>query len=330
MKNSSSTEILNTIKKSQNILVNMDTRTDFDALCSSVVMSNFLTSLNKSHKVIHTNKIKDTFMGYFDFEIVQRETDLDTIDLKTFDLIIFLDSGKSTHVSKNELFKIPNSINTINIDHHKTNDYFASLNYVYQLGSNCTVLYKFFKEISWELDLINLEILSVGIITDTGFFKNDNLTADDFLALSEIMSKGIPVWTLVTKLSNYEPYDQIKYKELVYNNIVVNFEKKYAYAIVRKIDVENKNIDMNKVYVRHSDLLKYIQEIEFAFVVSDINAQPGTFDISFRTTSAAKDMAQFAELFGGGGHRGAAGGIIEGARTFDEAVQLVLNKLNLI
>jgi phosphoesterase RecJ-like protein len=240
-----------------------------------------------------------------------------------------LDSGKLSHVSKNELFKVPSTIKSVNIDHHITNDYFGDLNYVYQLGSNCTVLYQFFNELNVILDFESMNILSIGIITDTGFFKNDSLTSLDLNALGQLMEKGVQIWDLVTRLSNYEPYDQIKYKELVYKNTIVNFEKKFAYSFVKKEEVEKMGIDLGKVYVRHSDLLKYIVGIDFAFAISDINDQPGTLEVSFRTSSKNVDVSKFAQAFGGGGHKGAAGCLLTDNPTFEQALQLVLQKLDL-
>lgn len=61
MENATPQQILDKVRSSKNILVNMDTRTDFDALASSIVFGNFLDSIGKTYKIIHAKKNKKHF-----------------------------------------------------------------------------------------------------------------------------------------------------------------------------------------------------------------------------------------------------------------------------
>lgn len=329
MENTSAAAILDKIKNSKNILINMDTRTDYDALCSSIVLNKFIQSLNIKSKVIHANKINQTF-NRFDFQAdITTETDISTLDLNLYDLIIFLDSGTKVHVSLNDKFLIPAHICSINIDHHVTNDMFGDLNYIHHIGSCCSVLYKFFKELSLAIPKEYLDIMAVGLLTDTGFFKFDSAKPEDFRIAADMLEQGVKIWEIISKLTSYEYIDQIRFKELVYRNLKTNFNKKYAYSTITLKEIRDSNINMDKVFIRHSDLIKYIEGIDMAFVIAEVESDPKYYELSFRSKTPDVDVSKIAEIFGGGGHTTGAGASLYGVSSIEEALDIVLKKLAL-
>jgi len=328
--NSTAQEILEKIRSSKNILINMDTRTDFDALASSVVLNTFIRSLGGINTtIIHSRKLRKTFQGYFPYDEVQEETDVSDIDLSEFDLAIFLDSGLEEHISINKDFNLPEGLTTINIDHHTTNDMFGDLNYVYHLGSCCSVLYKFFGELEVKLSVEQLETLAVGLLTDTGFLRYNSTTPEDFRIVAEFVERGVKLWEIISKLTDYEHIDQLKYREIVLKNLVVDFEKKFAYSTVSLAELKERKINLSNVFINSSDLIKYIIGVDFAFVISELGEEPKQFKLSFRSKDPEIDVSKMVGKFGGGGHKSAAGAVIEGPQTLDEAVNTVLTTLAL-
>lgn len=329
MENSTAQSILETIKTSKNILINMDTRTDYDALCSSLVLNKFINSLGKASQIIHAGKINQSFNKFFSHDAVETETDINSMELDKFDLVIFVDSGLEQHISLDDKFVIPESITTINIDHHISNDMFGVKNYVLHLGSCCSVLYHFFKEINFDCPKDYLDILAVGLITDTGVFKFDSVKPEDFKIAGEMLEKGIKIWEFISKLTSYEYIDQIRYKQLVFKNLVVNFDKKFAYSMLTLEEINEQNIDMNNVFVRHSDLIKYIEGVDFTFVIAETDSDPKYYELSFRSKTPDFDVCEIATLFGGGGHKTGAGAKLYNVFSIEEALNIVLNKLML-
>ncbi len=329
MENASATEILAKIKASKNILINMDTRTDYDALCCSIVMGRFIKSQGIKTTIIHSNIIGETFNQFFTFDEIKTNTDISAVELKDFDLIIFLDSGSRNHISLNDKFKFPENVETINIDHHITNEMYGKLNYIYHIGSCCSVLYQFFKENKIELSGEYLKILAIGVVTDTGFFKFDSTKPIDFRIAAELMEKGIKIWEIISILSSYEYIDQVKFKELVYRNLKIDFDKKYAYSTITLDELRSDKIDLTKVFVRHSDLIRYILGIDLSFVVAETESNPKYFELSFRSKDPSFDVCKIAEKFGGGGYKTGAGAKLYNVKSMDEALDTVLRALNL-
>lgn len=329
MENATPQQILDKVRSSKNILVNMDTRTDFDALASSIVFGNFLDSIGKTYKIIHAKKIKNTFNGYFEFDKIQTEKDISLTDLDPYDLIIFLDSGSKDHVSLNMSFEFPKNVTTINIDHHATNDMFGDLNYVFQLGSCCTVLSQLFNQVGYTLSVEDMSILTIGILTDTGFLKFDTARSQDYRTIADFIDKGVSVWEINSKLAGSEYFDQIKYKKFVYDKLVVNFDKKYGYVTITFQELDDAGINMENVFVKHVDLIRYIIGLDFVFAVSEAENEPNTYNLSFRTATPGVDVAKIAQIFGGGGNVMAAGGNVYNQKSIEDALAFVLEKLNL-
>jgi phosphoesterase RecJ-like protein len=330
MQNNTALEILEKIKSSKNILINMDTRTDFDALCSSTVLNKYIHEvLGIKTTVIHANKIMERFQKFFAVDNIKTNTDISSLDLTEYDLIIFSDSGMKGHISVNNEFELPDNIETINIDHHETNELFGIYNYVYHYGSCCSVIYEFFKELNIELPTEYLKILAIGIVTDTGSFKYDSCTDKDFRIAAEFVERGVQIWEINSKLTSYEYIDQLRFKGLIYNNLKLNEQKKYAYSTLTLQELKDYKIDMEKVNVRHSDLIKYIEGINVSFVIAEVESNPKYFELSFRSKDPKFDVAELAAKFGGGGHTTAAGAKLYNVNSMEEALNTVKTTLGL-
>ncbi|MBI2414343.1 DHH family phosphoesterase [candidate division WWE3 bacterium] len=325
--NDSARLILENISNASNILINVDTRTDYDALCSATVLNRFIKTLDIKTKVIHTNSINQTYTRFFTFNDILQQTDISSLDISEFDLIIFLDSGLKQHISLDDKFQIPHGIKTLNIDHHITNDMFGTFNYVHHFGSCCSVLYMLSDDLGVELPQESLNMLTVGILTDTGFFKFDSVTPYDFKVASLLLEKGVKVYEFISKLTSFEYIDQLRFKELIFRNLRANFDKKYAYSTCTLKELVDSNIDLNKVFVRHSDLLKYIEGIDLSFVISETDSDPKYYELSFRSKDPTMDVSKIAEKFGGGGHKTGAGAKLYNISSIQECLNLVLKTL---
>jgi nanoRNase/pAp phosphatase (c-di-AMP/oligoRNAs hydrolase) len=144
-----------------------------------------------------------------------------------------------------------------------------------------------------------------------------------------MVDRGVKIFEVISKLSSYEYIDQIKYKELVYRNLVVNKEKRFAYSTLTLKEIADAGIDMEKVFVRHSDLIKFLIDVDFTFVISETDSDPKYFEVSFRSKGPDYNVKVLAEMFGGGGHVSGAGAKLYSILDIHEALTFVLGKLNI-
>ena len=106
---------------------------------------------------------------------------------QSYDLFIILDSSSPDMISKKGEVVFPESMQTIVIDHHKSNQHFGQINLVDDSYiATCQMLYDLFKE--WQI-LITPDMavcLMVGIYVDSGGFRYARTTEETFRAGADL------------------------------------------------------------------------------------------------------------------------------------------------
>lgn len=324
--NNSPQEIWDAIKKANNPLICMDSRFDFDALCSSKALQYVIKEfLNKEVEIIYAKSIDSSVSKLIDFSNIKTNTDIKDYDLASYDLLIFADSGGANHISYDSLYILPEDKLKINIDHHSSNELFGDLNYVFSLASTCSVLYQLFEELKLNIDKDLARMLLLGLLTDSGFFQYKTVTPQDLRTSASLIEKGADLNELVWSVTFNQTLDDIKFTSLVYANLKVDFSKKYAFSTLTLKELEG--INMENVTVTHSDLIRKLKGVDFVFVVREKGES--NYSFSFRSSALGFDVATLAAKFKGGGHEGSAGGLLRGFANINEAVEYVQKTLNL-
>ncbi len=189
MTNNNFTDIFQMIKSHENIIIVTHTSPDGDAVAAATALSLGLKILGVSTTIL-TEKIEDKYeiIPYQNLNVVDIE-DGTFKDLKC-DLFISVDCGATDRFTEViELYN--NAKNTINIDHHVSNNYYANLNYVdVKSSSTSQIIFKFLEE----LNVLSKDICTAiyaGIVYDTGGFMHSCTTQETFNIASKILSYDI-------------------------------------------------------------------------------------------------------------------------------------------
>jgi len=197
---------------------------------------------------------------------------------------------------------------TAQIDHHKTNDYFAQINYVEECSACCFLVYKLLLELNVEIDDKIARSLFVGISTDTGRLAHTDVTPEDVLLTSELYRYNIRQEDTTDILFRDSPIKNLKMKGRAMQHMETALDGKVAYTYLDKEDFEELEADST-----HSEgvieLVRSVKGAKIAFFMRQIG---NAYKISIRS-GAEYDVSQICEKFGGGGHKQAAGCIIEGS-----------------
>lgn len=322
-------QVLEIITHSQAPVICMDSRADFDALCSCIILHRYITNIlgkkvDVSFDGVLPESIRTIASGYADISFLQEKVCPVDIDFTKYDLHIFLDSGNIEHICKDNNY-IPNpNITKLNIDHHKGNPLYGDCNYVKHYASCCTVLYYLFKEADIKIDASLASIYYLGVLLDSGFFQFDTVTSEDFQMVADLVKMGAKTYELNWKLTFNEKLQDMKLKGLVYSNLVVDTKAKVAYSTLSQAELKARGINIDQTTYRPSDMLKRLEGVDFIFVIHESEADKESFILSFRSHTANFDVLSIAKHFGGGGHIMAAGATIK-AKTMQEAVDTVVN-----
>ena len=330
--NTTSKELFETIKKSQNIILFIDARYDYDAFCSALSIHLLSKRLfGKNIKLAYFNRITDEYKKNL-LDIVgelpiETEIDPETFDFSKFDLHIFSDSGDVHKILDTGTFKLQH-IKAICIDHHiDSNKGFGDLYYIAKYCSTCSVIYKLMEEegiIPTEQEAC---LLLVGLLSDAQFFTIQSAQSWDFYSASKLLELSQkPYGYFLSTFFNVDSLDETKMKALAYKNMVIDESFGLVYSYATLAETISCGIDLDKKFdVSPVDLFFKIKLMRVAFFIKEQKDTPNTYSVSFRSRGDV-DVVPLAKRFGGGGHKNAAGGILVNVKNIETALGLVLKE----
>ncbi|MDD3593284.1 MAG: bifunctional oligoribonuclease/PAP phosphatase NrnA [Candidatus Gastranaerophilales bacterium] len=310
-------EVLEKIKSAQNILLVSHIGPDGDTVASTLAMNKLIKKNfpDKNPVFVIQHKIPDvyTFLpGIEDCILTNHE-----VKVHKFDLAIALDCATLDRMGYFEkIYKKANF--TINLDHHITNPHFADINIVEgHFSSTAEVIYKLFVENNLEIDKETALCLYTGLLTDTGGFRYSNTNEASFEAAKQLVSLGANPTEIFEKCYERKPKEMLKIAAFAVYSAVYVMDDKISYTKIDRKMLEEFNAK-DEHLEGISEILRQEKDVEVSFVVKETVKKEAKF--SFR--SKRVDVSQICEFFGGGGHKLAAGCIIQ--KSLDEAINDVL------
>ena len=210
---------------------------------------------------------------------------------------------------------------SVNIDHHKTNNSYADMNFIdAKASSTGEFLLELMKEMGWKISFETAQCLYTAILTDTGSFRFDNTTSKTFESVSELVKVGVKPSEIYKNVYENDSKGLVLFQANAVSNAVFEDESKIVYTIVYKKDIEKFNAGEDCTEGL-AEKLRAISTTEVSFIVKEIN--PNMSKISMR--SKKLDVAEICSVFGGGGHSLAAGCVIKS--SVKEAAKKILEEI---
>lgn len=191
----------------------------------------------------------------------------------------------------------------INIDHHTTNNLYGDLAIVEpKTSSSGEVLFKIFKKLGWEINLDIATCIYTAILTDTGGFRFENTNSSVLRVAAELVDLGVNPKELFKKCYETKTKNMVLFQNYCVGKANFVKNEKIAYTVIYKKDMEKFNAGED--YTDGiAETLRSITTTDVSFVVKEVDSK--TCKISMRSKSV--DIAKVCSVFGGGGHKFAAG-----------------------
>lgn len=223
-----------------------------------------------------------------------------------FDLFIAIDCGAyymtKFHEKYPEIFKKTKPL--INIDHHTSNDFFGTINIIDTEAASAThIIYYFLKLCGFLIDRHIATCLLHGLYFDTGSFMHSNVTPEVLRVASDLLFKGADFKTIAKKQFRTSPVSQLRLWGRIFNRIHVT-PKKLTRSFIMKRDFEETGASHDDT-TGAIDYLNSIPDGKFCALITEDKGN--LLKGSFRTRTDDLDLAKLALIFGGGGHKKAAG-----------------------
>ncbi len=302
------TELANKIKRETSVAIFCHVRPDGDALGCALALKLALKSLGVKAEVFCDEIVPSRFYFLNETTTVRKGFSLDD----GYSALIATDCAELTRLG--EFATTFNSFkNTYSIDHHISNTRFAKENYVVDNASNCENVYDLILEMGVEITQDIANLLAMGIVTDTGNFKHNNVTTKTFSVASVLKDKCADFNQIVYNNFTKQSKARAKLFGSVMSKIRYMLDDKFAVITITKRAIEEANAspDETEGFI---DFIMGIDCVEVGAALLEISKNK--YKVSLRSKTA--NVNAVASAFGGGGHISASGCLLHG--EYEEVV----------
>ncbi|MFC1656429.1 bifunctional oligoribonuclease/PAP phosphatase NrnA [Patescibacteria group bacterium] len=226
-----------------------------------------------------------------------------------YDLIIVLDTpdieqlGELYDNNANLFYEVP----VINIDHHVSNEQYGKVNLVdITATSTCEIVLALLESLGGDTPILDEEIstaLLMGIITDTGSFQNANTTPKSLTVAAQLVAAGARQQDIIKNIYKTKPLSTLRLWGRILAGIREDSDHKFVWSIAAARDLDQCGAQESEISGAIDELMVAAPNAEIIFLLSE--REGGIFG-SVRTSKQV-DASEVAGMFGGGGHRQAAG-----------------------
>ncbi len=209
----------------------------------------------------------------------------------------------------------------MNIDHHNSNNGYGDYAFVRESAATGELVYELLGELDISLTQDVGKCIYTAILTDTGGFRYRNTTRRSLQIASEIVGMGVNPGEIAEYACESYPLERFQILGKALRNLRVSCGGKVADFFVTQKMFNGDGISPSIV----EGFVNYPREISGVLVsVFFREKNKGQYRVSLRSKGDA-DVSEVAQFFGGGGHRNAAGCVVEG--DFETARREVLQRI---
>ena len=299
------------IEKANDIVILTHECPDGDAVGSALAMYLTLRKMNKQVDVIIPE-----YSNVFSFLPGASEIKKEGKN-EPYDLAISVDVTGIARLNGFAKY-FENAKTKIQIDHHQVNDMFADYNFVNPASPACAQnLILIIEKLGVEIDKEIGTCLLTGIITDTGGFKYEGVSAETFEFTSWLLAKGVNVSDVYKRVLQTKTKANFELRKIIMDRMEFINNNKITFTYMTLED-EKK---VGAVSGDHEGLVVVGRDIEGVEVSIFLRQIDGGYKASLRSNNYV-NVSDVCIPFSGGGHIRAAGCNIYG--TLEEAKQKII------
>jgi phosphoesterase RecJ-like protein len=301
--------IISRLTASDHLLIASHKDPDGDAIGSLLAAGLAMNRLGKRTTLYNESTIPAVYRFLPDIDTIEARID----EAGAVDAALILDCSDPDRVGDGLLPVLERAPVVINIDHHSTNTRFGDLQLV-DPGACATaeIIYRVISRMGTVIDAEIATALYTGIFTDTGSFRFANTNRAAFAICDRMVGCGADPYKVAKHVYGTYSLGRIKLLNRALDSIEISDNGRLSLMILTRemfdqTGTRPEDVDGMINYARH------IEDIKVAVLIQEypngdegkMNGRP-RFHVSLRSDGAV-DVSRIAALFGGGGHRSAAG-----------------------
>jgi phosphoesterase RecJ-like protein len=299
--------LLDLVNNHQRFLLTCHVRPDGDALGSMLALADLLEQQGKSVRLVVASVVPPRY-DFLDPAKRVKRFELPGEEYGDAEAIIILDTGTWNQLGDFATFLKATRVPRVVIDHHRTQDDLGAARLV-DTSAEATgrLVFEASGALQVPLTAPAAHALFVAVAMDTGWFRHNNTTAATYTLASALTAAGARPTEAYRCLYEQSSLARLKLLGLVLNRLQTSADGTIAYTEIHRDDYDATGARPQD----SEDLINYTLNIAGVEVGLLFMEQPrGGIKISLRSRDHV-DVGRIAEQFGGGGHRPAAGAILD-------------------
>lgn len=306
-------EIMAEVDAANQIVISSHFSPDGDSIGSSVALFRMLHKQGKKVTICHADPAPDSLayllsdVLFYSYKLQANEV---TELMANADLILCLDYNASSRVGADmEPLLLSSPARKILIDHHPHPDNFAEIVASYPKRASTSELIYELIDGAGKVDLIDKDIamaLYTGIVTDTGSFRYSQVIPRTHEIAARLLDTGFEHAWIHEHLFDNNQLNVIRMRGFVMSErLQVNREFGLGYIALSKQDMDRFECSKGDT----DGLVNMALGISEVRVAAFFVEHQDHIKVSMRSKGSIAVNTCVVELFNGGGHRNAAGGV---------------------
>lgn len=303
--------VIDKFESAENVLIILHESPDGDAVASALALAEILRGIGKQAQCACFDKLPDVFMFLPGAQTIKTD-----FILGDYDLICTVDCGDAARTGfAQRLATVAKSRqNIVNIDHHCRNDLhkIAAINYVDETASaSAELVYRIGEDLKHRITRDYATLILTGLYTDTGGFQHSNTSPTIYRLAAKLLSRGARLDKISSNIALNRSVVSLRLWGIAFSRI---WQNKYGIAIsyITQRDLSDVGAS-NDDLAGAINIINCVPSAKAALLFAEM--PDGQIRASIRTESNNIDVSVLARLFGGGGHKKAAGFTISGKMT---------------
>ena len=301
------------IDKAENLILSTHINPDGDGIGSQLAMASYLKKEGKKFTILNPSSVPEDIQfltDYADFSHYDRSSHKHLLPLA--DLAIIFDIGEYSRLGYlgEDLLEI--DLDIVSIDHHPHKEPNGFSHTVHDISACSTgyLMYDFLKYVYGSAELLSREAaegLYVALMTDTGSFRFSNTDADSHDMAAALIRLGAQPHELYQKVYESMPIEKIRLLGAALGKIHMAGHGKLAWFVITRDMISETGASKEHVG-GFTDIIRSVKGVEVGIMIHELSDNKTR--LNFRSKGRIK-IDGLARKFGGGGHKFAAGAVVD-------------------
>ena len=303
-KNNTVQEVAEFLKTLERVAVTTHVGADGDAIGASAALVRLMRALGAASVFCHAEEVPSYLRWMLPEEIFTELPD-------GYDLLV-VDTSRADRAG----VPVPEAGARLNLDHHEDNPFYGEYNLVNpRAAASAEIVADLYVELGVPIDKEAAEAIYAGIRTDTGDFRFRNISPRAHELVADLLRAGVVPAEVHERINRRGSLEQLR----IVGVSLANAER-YGEVLISTVD----SADYERTGAGELDSKEAIDQLRSVAgvdVVAHLREVPEGTKGSLR--SERFDVGEIARLFGGGGHKLAAGYTRPGMRPQEAKEELL-------